>query len=173
MPEEGPIDGNDWTYCPKCDIAIRFFRRATGDDVDADFVYHELAHHTVLFRCAPLRRADYRSIQETIELFSMGRAQLHEIRVLALQHVTYKLLGWRPAVERLVSLSWGGIQQVDDTNYDCGGRIIIKTEGQAREVVRRLIPQVSRRNVAVYRRVLLHARGEPDGGRRLTEDGDH
>jgi hypothetical protein len=146
--------------CARCEAATKHYGRATGEDVDADYAYHEWAHHTVLFRCAPSKRADYKSIQETIELFTMGRAQVHEMRVLALQYAAYKLLGWRPTVERLVSLSWPGIEQVDDTNYDCGGRMIIKTEWQACEGVRRLIPQVSKRNVALYRRVLLDARGE-------------
>jgi hypothetical protein len=152
--------GTEVPGCARCEKAARCYGRATGEDVDADYAYHEWAHHTVLFRCVPRKYDDYRSIQTTIELFSMGRAQLHELRVLALQWVTHGLLGWRPAVKRLVSMSWGGIHQVDDTNYDCGGRMIVKTEKQARDGITRLIPHVSKRNVAMYRRMLLDARGE-------------
>lgn len=152
--------GSDWGTCAKCETAAQCYGCATGEDADADYAYHEWAHHTVLFRRAPRNRADYNSIQRTLASFTMGRAQVHEMRVIALQFVTYKLLGWRPTIERLVGLSWPGIEQVDDTNYDCGGRMIVRTEELARRYVRRLVPRVSNRNVALYRRMLRNARGE-------------
>jgi len=145
--------------CPKCDTATLAYWATTGDDVDADFVYHELAHHVVLFQCLPKKRADYRAIETSIEMFSMGIAQLHEMRVLALQFVTYKLLGWRPAIERLVSLSWPGMREVDDVPRR-GGKMLVTTERQARVGVRGFVSYVSKRNVAVYTRALHIARGE-------------
>jgi hypothetical protein len=149
-----------WTGCAPCETAATEFNRRARNSADSDYAYHELAHHVMLFRCLPKRKADWDAIQDVIELFPMGKAQIHEMRTLALQFVTYEKLGWRPTVERLVCLSWGGIKEVDDTCRYHNGRYVVHTEPEARRYVEKLMPTVSARNVRLYANAVRELRGE-------------
>jgi hypothetical protein len=147
--------GGQWSDCAPCEAATRTFNKITRESGDADYAYHELAHHVVLFRCLPRCQTDW-EFTDTIERFPLGRSQLHELRVLALQHRGYQALGWRPSIRRLVDLSWPGIRDVDGYR----GRLVVWSETEARRAVRRLLPKISPRNVQTYVRGLRALRGE-------------
>jgi hypothetical protein len=145
-----------WSGCEPCEIAARKFERSARNSADSDHAYHELAHHVMLFNRLPHRKADWDRIYTVICAFSQGRAQIHELRVLALQFAVYSLLGWRPTYKRLVELSWGGINEVDDLCER--GRKIVHTEAQARRRVAGLA--VSPAKVRLYSNAVRQLRGE-------------
>jgi hypothetical protein len=145
--------------CPGCEEVSHQYNKMTGEGADADYALHELAHHVVLFRALPRYRKDWRRIEHVIFGRPTGRAQDHEMRVLALQAVAYEKLGWNSSVERFVEMSWPGILEAADSSFAYvsykwrkgrGGRKIVSTSKQAVEGVRARMPKVSRRNVRMY-----------------------
>lgn len=150
------IPDGEWSGCALCETASKKFARSARESADADYAYHELAHHVMLFNRLPRKKADWDNIDTSICTFSQGRAQLHELRVLALQFAGYSLLGWRPTIERLVRLSWGGIAEVD--NLSDHGQKIVHTEAEARRHVASL--PVSQTKIKLYSNAVRRLRGE-------------
>lgn len=163
-----PAPSMAWTDCPPCERASQRYRKLTGEDADADYAFHELAHHIVLFRSLPHRRRDWRRIEKTILERATGRAQMHEMRVLALQAVAYEVLGWNPAVERLVEMSWPGLDGADDSyvesvswrDIERPGRKVVSTLEAATTYVRAIMFEVSSRNVRMYTNAARRLRGD-------------
>jgi hypothetical protein len=148
--------------CAPCQRATLLYDKLLDDrsTSDGDYVFHEVAHFIVLFRRRPRTKFDFSYlISDTIGMFPIGIAQVHEMRTIALQCVTYARLGWRPSVARMVDLSWPGLRDVDGLvdRWDHGRRII-ETETQARSYVRKLIPRTSAQNVRLYTNALLEMR---------------
>lgn len=154
--------GGNWTDCPPCDRAIKYWSQISGDDSDQNYAYHEAAHHVVLFRSVPKRKCSSDLISDVIRNFSVGRSQLHELRVLALQYEVHRGLGWRPSISRLVDLSWNGLAEarVDGAAWNERGMEIVMTRAAADRRVRLLVRDVSPRNSALYARALREMRGE-------------
>ena len=126
--------------------------------MDSDYAYHEAAHFIVLFRRPPRCKKDLDLIARTIDRFGAGRAQIHEIRVIALQVVTYRNLGWRPSVHRQIGLSWPGIREGVDSMLR--GKAVVQTETAARRYVDAVLSRVSQRNSRRYAGLLKEWRGE-------------
>lgn len=156
------VTKSQWTDCPACHRAIQSWHKISGEDADQSYVYHELAHHVVLFRRMPKHKRDCEAIGDTIRNFPVGRSQLHELRVLALQHAAHRVLGWRPSISYLVDLSWDGISDAarDGSAWNPRGTEIVTTKTAALRRVRQMISQVSGQNVAVYTRALHQLRQE-------------
>jgi hypothetical protein len=130
--------------------------RVRKEPLDTDSVYHELAHHVLLFRRLPKTEKDLREIEQAIGKFSSRDSQLHEIRTLALQYATYKQLEWKVSMAGLIDPSWAGIREAED---DYGrDRQVIKSETQAARVLREMIPEVSPRNIRLLKTALAIAR---------------
>lgn len=154
-------DNNYWSDCVPCERMSVAYERGSKTAGDPDYALHELAHHVVLFRCLPKKKADWDSVEQTIELFSIGHAQLHELRTLALQFASQTALGWKPSLKRLVGMSWPGLREVEDTiRYDRRGRRVVHTENEAVAYVRSLTLSVSARNLGMYSRAVRSWRGE-------------
>lgn len=144
-----------WTNCIECQRVCDVYRRQSHVSADANFALHELAHHILLFRRLPRRRRDWNEIERTINRFSAGHAQDHELRTLAFQYVAYSQLGWRPSLNWLVSMSWPGIEDVArDESRHTDNRTIVWSEHQAHRRMRALLPHVSRRYVDLYTRIV-------------------
>lgn len=157
-----------WTDCPPCERVSQRYMKLTGEDADADYAFHELAHHIVLFHSLPHRRRDWRSIEPTILKRSAGHAQVHEMRVLALQSVAYAMLGWNHAVDRFVEMSWTGLDEVPyqrahrqhPWRSERHGRKVVHSAEEATAYVRRLMAGVSSRNVRLYMNAARSMRGD-------------
>jgi len=156
---------SNWTDCASCESACTTFRARVGEDSDPDYVYHELAHHVVLYRRLPGEKRDWQSIARALMDWTIGRLLHHELRVIALQYVVQKKLGWRPSADRLVSLSWDGLRDVANAALD--NRAVF--EGRAADDlsrttavrhVRRLRSEVSSRHVTMYANAVRELRGE-------------
>jgi hypothetical protein len=153
----GAINGE--LSCAPCERACAAYKKASGTDADADYAYHELAHHVILFRALPRKRGDWCVIEQTIDLFPIGRSQLHELRVLALQFVAQERLGWKPKLERLVELSWPGIREVVLDGRRTG-EPAVGSEKEAVDRIRALVAVVSPRNLGLYTRAVRALRGD-------------
>lgn len=153
-------DLNDpWRYTDSCAPCLRMeqsFERRFGFSGDADYLCHELAHFILRYGKLPRRRADWRRMDRELSEQPVGRAQLHELRVLALQGLTYIELGWKLSWKRLVGLSWPGLDEAAQRNGPesyLRGAPVVTTERAARDAVRSHRGDVSRRKV----QVLAHA----------------
>lgn len=146
----------EWSDCVPCETAARKFAQSSRLSADADYAYHELAHHVMLFGRLPHKKADWDRVTSVVGAFSQGQSQLHELRVLALQYASYSLLGWRPTIERLVELSWDGISEVDD--YSDKGEKVVHTPAAAQRLVAALV--VSPRKIRLYSNAVQRLRGE-------------
>lgn len=151
-------DFSHWLSCARCDHAIEKYNAKIDQAGDSNFVYHELAHHVVLYRRVPRRARDWRRIERTIDPMTLGHAQTNELRTLALQFVAYEQLGWRPSIKQLVELSWFGL--VDSESKQIGGRSLVETREGAEARVAALVSKVSARNVKMYVNALRELRGE-------------
>ena len=145
-----------WSGCGPCETAAEKFNRSAHQAGDPDYAYHELAHHVMLFGSLPHRKRDWDSVEETIRRFPQGRAQVHELRTLALQFAGYTLLGWRPTISRVVGLSWPGIKEVDDLNDR--GRPVVTTQAEAEQRTAEI--SVSPAKVRMYSNAVRRLRGE-------------
>lgn len=117
--------------------------RGTGD---LDYVLHELAHFVVLFRRAPrFTKDDPQDMELVLENMSCGLAQLHELRVIKLQHT---VLG-TPAKTILKSVWWGICDVADDP---ISGRNIVTSQTKAIRLMRGMC--VSPRLVTTYRHAI-------------------
>lgn len=105
---------------------------------DAAFAMHELAHFVLLYRRQPRDKRD--SVRMNLRLAKLGNAhaQLHEIHTLALEHAAYNQLGWRMSLARLVTTSWGGIEDPYNTGYNGQrhGTIVVKSKTHALRLAR-------------------------------------
>jgi hypothetical protein len=150
-----------WTTCQRCDCAAEEFRKRADVEADADFAFHEVAHHVLLFRRLPRTRQDWRRVEKTTDRMPVGVAQIHELRVLAMQAVATKALGWNDDVARLVENSWPGLHDADiGPEARLRGRKIVWTANDALARLRNYIPEVSSRNVRMYVRAVRTLRGE-------------
>lgn len=149
--------GGRWSGCAACDRAVAKYNAKIDQAGDSNFVYHELAHHVVLFRRVPRRAKDWRRIERAIDPMTIGRAQVHELRTLALLFVAYEHLSWRPTIKQLVELSWFGLVEAKERN---GGRSLVDTRQDAEAIVAVLVAKVSARNVRMYVNALKELRGE-------------
>ena len=125
----------------------------------------ELAHHVVLYRRLPGANRDWQSIAKALMDWTIGRSLHHELRVIALQYVVQKKLGWRPSADRLVSLSWPGLQDVANAALDnravfAGRPADDLSRTAAARHVRRLHSEVSGRHVTMYANAVRELRGE-------------
>jgi len=154
----GPLDLPDgyWTNCSSCERLADRYAKLSGESGDPDYAQHEIAHHIMLFRRLPRRRADWRTIEPTISAMPLGVCQLHELRVMALQYVTYGSLGWKPSLERLVDLSWPGLADADMARDR--GKKIVQSRAATMRRVRSLACGVSSRSQKLYRRMLQKLR---------------
>lgn len=121
---------------------------------DPDYVFHEIAHYILLTRTTPTTNADFRSIDNLIEdSMGQGQAQLHELRVIALQVATWRRLGFAHDFKRAVDLSWDGIRYSCDNcrqndQWIPAGRVIIHSRTQAVRFARKV--KVSERLIKVF-----------------------
>ena len=132
------------------------FNKRFGFSGDADYVCHELAHFVLRYGKLPRRRADWRRMDRELWKQPVGRAQLHELRVLTLQGLAYIELGWKLSWKRLVGLSWPGLDEAARRNGPesyLRGVPVVTTERAARDAVRSHRGDVSRRKV----QLLAHA----------------
>jgi hypothetical protein len=157
--EDDPNDPARYVdVCVPCDRAEKMFARRFGDSVgDADFIYHELAHFILRYGKAPRRRKDWRRMERELDRQTCGRAQVHELRVLALQGLAYLQLGWKLSWKRLVSLSWPGLDEVARANGResyLRGSPVVTTERAARRKVLRYAASVSPKKVHLLARAI-------------------
>jgi hypothetical protein len=148
--------GRRWSGCAACDRAVDRYNAKIDQAGDSNYVYHELAHHIVLFRRVPRRAIDWQRIERAIDPMTIGRAQVHELRTLALQFVAYEHLGWQPRVNELVELSWFGLVEAKERN---GGRSLVETRQDAKARISAFVPKTSARNVRMYVNALKELRG--------------
>lgn len=133
------------------------FDKRFGFSGDADYLCHELAHFILRYGKLPRRRADWRRMDRELGNQTVGRAQLHELRVLALQGLAYIELGWKLSWKRLVGLSWGGLDEAARRNGPesyLRGAPVVTTERAARKGVLSHRVEVSRRKVALLARAI-------------------
>ena len=119
-------------------------QRGTGN---YDYAVHELAHFVVLFRRVPRRsKLEFEDMQMVLDVMTCGRAQLHELRVLKLEHVVLKM-----PMNRLLESVWTGIL---DAGYQLnrGQKEIVTSMSKGLRLMRHI--EVSPRLVATYRRTL-------------------
>jgi len=137
--------------CDRCERAVAKHNaklsEAGRQAGDSNFVYHELAHHVVLFGRKPRSAMDWRAVERMIDPMTVGRAQMHELRTLALQFVAYEQLGWQPSIKTLVEMSWFGLVEVRERDR---GRSLMETRADAEEIVADFASKVSARNVRTY-----------------------
>jgi hypothetical protein len=139
--EDSPNDPTRYVdTCIPCDRGEKTFEKRFGFGGDSDFYHHELAHFVLRYGTRPRYRRDLQWMEEDLYKQTAGRAQLHELRVLALQGLAYVKLGWRASWKRLVHLSWGGLDEAAKRNGQEGylrGEPVVRTETAAlREVLR-------------------------------------
>lgn len=128
------------------------FDKRFGFSGDANYLCHEMAHFILRYGKLPSRRADWRRMDRELGNQPVGHAQLHELRVLALQGLAYIELGWRISWKRLVNLSWGGLDEAARRNGPesyLRGAPVVTTERAARDAVRNYRVDVSRRKVVL------------------------
>jgi hypothetical protein len=100
-------------------------------------------------------------MSDKIDSLPTGRSQLHELRTLALQYVGGQRMGWQTTISRLVSLSWSGLNEVEDNQrWLPRGKRVVNTEEQACAVVESLSHRASARNVRLYMGFVRDLRGE-------------
>ena len=134
----------------------QIFDKRFGFSGDADYICHELAHFVLRYGKLPGRRGDWRRMERVLWKQPAGRAQLHELRVLALQGLAYIELGWKLSWKRLVGLSWPGLDEAARRNGPesyLRGVPVVTTERAAHASVMDCRAAVSRRKVAL----LAHA----------------
>lgn len=145
--------------CEPCMRATYFFNARISIEpgaADSDLVYHELAHFMVLFRRVWQGRRDARRMQDQLDRMSLGHAQLHELRVVKVQYLAYRALGWRPRLDRVVGLSWPGVR---DANMERSGRDLVRSETHMKHLVQAIVP--SKSLVRAYTRELQRLRSKP------------
>jgi hypothetical protein len=140
------------------------FEERFGFSGDTDFIYHELAHFVLRYGRLPRYRKDWRDMERDLNRQTLGRAQIHELRVLALQGCTYLRLGWKLSWGRLVGLSWGGLDEAASRNgpesYLRGSPVATSKTAARREVLR-YVPQTSPKKVALLARTIAEFRELP------------
>lgn len=140
------------SYIDSCTRIERHFLKVSGEDADADYALHELAHFIVLFRRLPRRRKDWWLITATIDKMPLGKTPFHEMRTVALQHVGLSALGQRPSLERLVRISWPGVENASYL-WSLGGgagKRVMRSRAQMMAITKRLIGEVSNRNLKLF-----------------------
>ena len=148
--------------CVPCIRMEQIFDKRFGFSGDADYICHELAHFVLRYGKFPRRRADWRRMDRELWEQSVGCAQLHELRVIALQGLAYIELGWKLSWKRLVGLSWAGLDEAARRNGPesyLRGVPVVTTERAAREAVMDYRGDVSRRKVALLARAITRFRG--------------
>lgn len=151
--------GHDYFYgslevpntCEVCERIAERYAKASGEPgADADYALHELAHFLLLFRRLPTKRSDWRSISPTIERFSPGRSQLHELRTLALEYIGGKVMGWRPSLARLVEVGWWGVQDVVAPWSLRPWKSLVRSRTHMLTLTWGFVEKVSPRNLSMY-----------------------
>lgn len=136
--------------CVPCLRAEAAFERRFRIGGDIDYVCHELAHFVLRYGKIPRYRRDWSMMERDLNEQTVGRAQIHELRVLALQGLAYIQLGWNLSWKRLVGLSWFGLEEAaartGPVSYLCGTPVVT-TERAARRHVRNYRGQISRKKV--------------------------
>ena len=143
--EDDPNDSARYKdECTPCQRMEEAFKKRFGVSGDANYICHELAHFVMCYRTIPRYRRDWYVLERLLEERKIGRAQVHEMRTLALQGLAYIQLGWRVSWKRLVSLSWPGLSEVGlqygavMRRYEPGhGELVVFTETAARREVQR------------------------------------
>ena len=110
------------------------------------YALHELAHFVVLFRRPPqLLKAEIEDMNQCLDTMSPGRAQVHELRVIKLQH---DVLG--VSIESVLCSVWFGIQEAgEQVRRD---RVVVPTKASALRRIRSTT--VSPRLHHAYRRTI-------------------
>jgi hypothetical protein len=114
---------------------------------DYEYAVHELAHFVVLFRRAPRKsKLEFEDMQMVLDTMTCGRAQLHELRVLKLEHTVLKM-----PMKTLLESVWTGIL---DAGYQLnrGQKEIVTSVSKGLRLMRDI--EVSPRLVATYRHTL-------------------
>lgn len=112
---------------------------------DVNYVIHELAHYAVLFRRIPTTKADVQDMQQCLDVMPCGRAQLHELRVMKLEHLSCGI-----AMPQRIAQTWFGI--VDAVSTCTGGRNLVTSKTNALRRMRAM--HVSPLLVTLHRKAL-------------------
>lgn len=154
--EDDPDDPARYVeVCVPCDRAEKTFAQRFGVLGDADFLYHELAHFVLRYGRAPRCRRDWRTMDRELFEQTVGRAQVHELRALALQGCAYIKLGWKLSWKRLVGMSWRGLHEAARRNGPesyLRGVPVVTTETAACREVRRYCAGTALKKVELLRR---------------------
>ena len=119
-------------------------RRGQGD---IDYCLHEIAHFVVIFRRAPrVHKGDPHEMQLYLDELPCGLAQLHELRVIKLQHLVQRT----SRLYMLRQVMWG-IREVAETRKR-GQRDIVTSETLALRMMRDI--KVSPRLVRAFRHAI-------------------
>jgi hypothetical protein len=157
--EDDPTDPARYVdVCAPCDRAEKAFAKRFGTVGDADFIYHELAHFVLRYGKVPCYRRDWRAMDRELDRQTVGRAQIHEMRVLALQGCAYLQLGWKLSWKRLVRLSWGGLDEAAAGNGPesyLRGLPVVTTESAARREVLRYSANTRQKKVDLLARTIM------------------
>ena len=131
--------GPDCLACER--ISARFHETyETGQGHgDSDYAMHELAHCVLVLGRRPRDKRCMRTVQRVLNALPTGRAQIHELRAIRLQHEAYRFCGLASSLHRHLELTWGGLQDVV-YEADRGGRPIVKTKAHALRVMRAFKP---------------------------------
>jgi hypothetical protein len=110
---DDPIDTRRYVdICVPCNRAAETFNKLTKENADAEYAYHELAHHVLLYGRPHREFLDCYIMQTHIDDLPVGLSQIHEMRTLALQGTAYMLLGWKVDWDGFVERSWWGLKDV-------------------------------------------------------------
>ena len=138
------------------------------DDIDyqdvraveyATYAYHELAHYVLLTGKVPHTKDDTR-VLEDIDLFTIGEAQLHEARTIALQVSAFAELGWAPNLRQAITETWDGVQRAETNNAANGGAVVFHSPQRMENWIKEHLPRGNSRYVRIYIRAVREFRGE-------------
>lgn len=132
-------DRGDCFACER--LAARFHKiyDAGAGHGDSDYAMHELAHCVLILGRHPHGRHDMRDVQLVLDTLTTGRAQIHELRTIRLQHEAYRVAGLTSNLRRHLDLTWSGLEDVVHETERSGARVI-KTETHALRIARAFKP---------------------------------
>lgn len=131
--------GPDCRACERLSARFHKIYEAGQGHGDSDYAMHELAHCVLLLGRCPRNKRCLRAVQKGLDTLPTGRAQIHELRTIRLQHEAQRVAGLASSLRRHLDLTWSGLQDVVH-EADRGGALIIKTETHALRIVRAFKP---------------------------------
>jgi hypothetical protein len=139
--EDDPTDPTRYKdVCVPCNRAEATFEKRFGVIGDMDYVCHELAHFIACFGKIPRYRRDFRAMDARLDVQTVGRAQVHELRTIALEGLAFMQLGWNLSWKRIVHLSWFGLEEAahrtGPVSYSRGTPVVLTETAARRHVLR-------------------------------------